>query len=268
MAPFNIYKPNVNGVEMTGKKRLTRLISLVAFILFLPASYAHAGEFRVTPIRLDFEKGAKSGVISVSNEGEEGLNLQIKAMEWTQDGDGKDIYTETEDIIFYPKIMALQKEEKRVLRVGIKMPPPPREKTYRLFIEEIPEPKKKEEGMAVSIAVRFGAPIFIKPVKEDLSGEIAKVELSKGMLKALARNTGNSHFVINSVNIIGKNPAGQDVFTKEIAGWYLLAGASRSYSAEIPAETCPSVERVEVEVITAKFSFRGELKVSGEMCVR
>ena len=111
----------------------------------------------MTPIRLDLGKDAKSSVITVTNEAEEKLNVQMKAMEWSQDADGKDVYTDTSDIIFFPKIMTIEKKEDRIIRVGIKALAVLREKTYRLFVEEIPEPKKAQ-GTSVAIAIRFGVP--------------------------------------------------------------------------------------------------------------
>src|SRR4030043_2324751 len=109
----------------------------ILFCVFLTPCAVLSGEFRVTPIRLDFDRGTKSGVITIVNEAGEKLNVQMKAFEWTQNPDGKDQYTETNDIIFFPRIMSLEKSEEKILRAGIKIPATMREKTYRLFIEEI-----------------------------------------------------------------------------------------------------------------------------------
>ena len=54
-------------------------------------------------MRLDLGPRAKSGVLTVTNEGEEKLNFQLQAMEWTQDAAGKDVYNETQDLIFFPQ---------------------------------------------------------------------------------------------------------------------------------------------------------------------
>src|SRR4030042_1339973 len=131
-------------MKTTIPKKVVFIFICALFCLFLIASIAFSGEFRVTPIRLDFDRGTKSGVITIVNEAAEKLNVQMKAFEWTQNPDGKDQYTETNDIIFFPRIMSLEKSEEKILRAGIKIPATTREKTYRLFIEEIPEPKKGE----------------------------------------------------------------------------------------------------------------------------
>jgi len=118
---------------------------LGAFLLLLlfPAILT-AGQFSVTPIRMDFDRDVKTGVVTISAEGPDRLNLQMRAYEWTEDDQGKDVCTETQDLIFFPKIMTLSKGEKKTLRAGNESPPVEKEKAYRLFVEEIPSPKKSE----------------------------------------------------------------------------------------------------------------------------
>ncbi len=244
------------------KKILT--FSILPF-LFIPI-LAFSGEFRVTPIRLDFDRGTRSGTITIFNEGKERLNVQMKAFEWTQDASGKDQYTETNDIIFFPKIMSIEKNEEKILRAGIRIPATTKEKTYRLFIEEIPEPRKAE-GVNVAIAIRFGVPIFVKPLKEEIKGVIEKIELSRGNLNLTVRNIGNAHFIIQAIHLKGKNVKGEEVFSKELSGWYLLAGISRLHSTTIPEETCKAISKLDIEVRTDRFNLNGKLDVDQAMCM-
>jgi fimbrial chaperone protein len=240
---------------------------MIGAVLMLLVPYiAHPGEFRVTPIRLDFDRGSKSGVITVINEGEDKLLVQMKAFEWTQDAEGKDQYTETKDILFFPRIMTLDQKEERILRAGTRMPATTKEKTYRLFIEEIPGPRKTE-GVNVAIAIRFGVPIFVKPLKEEAKGVIEKIDLSKGVLSVQVKNAGNVHFIINSVNIKGKNVKGEEVFSKELSGWYLLNNVSRVYTTPIPGEFCKNIAKLEVEVKTNRFSLDGKKDVLQGTCL-
>jgi fimbrial chaperone protein len=250
--------------EMKTKIHIKLILVACVLVIILPCN-AFSGDWRVTPIRLDLGKDAKSSVITVTNEAEEKLNVQMKAMEWSQDADGKDVYTDTSDIIFFPKIMTIEKKEDRIIRVGIKALAVLREKTYRLFVEEIPEPKKAQ-GTSVAIAIRFGVPIFVIPVKEEEKGEIGKIELSKGVLSAVVKNTGNQHFRINSINVKGKNTKGEEVFATELSGWYLLTGVARTYSTILQKEACDKTAKVEVEVKTEKFTLNGKLDVDKAMC--
>src|SRR3972149_1429760 len=113
-------------------------ISILYGVLLFASFPALAGDFQVSPITLELGRGTNSGVFTVINEGQEKINFQIAVSEWTQDSTGKDVYSETTDIIFFLKIMTLEVGEQRVIRVGLKGPWGREEKTYRIFIEQIP----------------------------------------------------------------------------------------------------------------------------------
>jgi fimbrial chaperone protein len=229
---------------------------------------AAAGEFQVAPIMMDLGNTAKSGVVTVSNVGNEKINMQVKATEWKQDKEGKDHYSESTDIVYFPKIISLEKGDSQMIRVGMKGAPPQSEKTYRLYIEEIPQPRKAEKGKAeVAIAIRFGVPIFIKPASESLKGLIDPITVVKGTATALVRNTGNVHFRITTVTIRGRTADGQQVFTKEINGWYLLAGAERSYSEPIPPDVCRKLEQIQFDIKADVLTLSGSHHINKEMCL-
>lgn len=240
-------------------------VGTLLFVLLLSPSITYPGEWRVSPIRLDLGREAKSGVITVINEKAEKLQVQMKAFEWTQDAEGKDIYTDTDDLIFFPKIIVFEKNEERIVRAGIKVPAVAREKTYRLFIEEIPEPKKAE-GVNVALAIRFGVPIFVRPLKEEAKGEISKIEMSKGALNVLIRNTGNLHLIISTVTIKGTDAKGEEIFSRDLAGWYLLSGASRLYTTLLSQDVCKDIARFSIEVKTDKFVLNGSRDADKTMC--
>jgi fimbrial chaperone protein len=253
-----------NHIRTAGMVSLTFSLLLLSDTCYSPRT-ARASEWRVSPIRLELGRDAKSGVISVINEGSGRLQVQMKAFRWEQDADGKDQYTESNDIIFFPKIMIFDKPEERILRAGIKMPAGTKEKTYRLFIEEIPEPKKSDAA-SIAVAIRFGVPIFVEPVKEEIKGEITRLELGKGECRVTLHNSGNVHFIVNGVVIKGKNLKGDEVFSKKLDGWYLLNGASRLYSTAIPKETCSGMAKLAVEIKTDHFLLNGNLDVDKSMC--
>ncbi len=240
-------------------------LAVFLFLLLLAPLDARTGEWRVSPIRLELGGDAKSGVITVYNEAEESLQVQMKAFEWTQDGEGKDRYTETQELIFFPRIMTLGKKENRILRVGIRSPAAKKEKAYRLFIEETPGPRKSD-GVNVAIAIRFGIPVFVKPPKEETKGEIGKLGMAKGVLSIPVRNNGNAHFVIRSVVAAGENAKGEKVFSRDISGWYLLEGASRIYATEVPKDVCGDLARITAIVSAERFSLAGELLPDKTMC--
>lgn len=243
------------------------------FFLVLTPSPVRASNFSITPTSLDLSGSVKSGVFSVVNSGEEKLNCQIDLKEWSQDADGKDVYTEARDIVFFPKIMTVEPNEQRAVRIGIKGPPSLKEKTYRLFVEEIPSQKKttdgKKEGKiaaGLTIAFRYATPIFVKPVKPEESGVVEKVDMSKGLVRAIVKNKGNVHFKLLTVTFRGVAADGKELFSKELAGWYVLNGMTRLYEAEVPKEVCADLSSIEVKAQAENFSINGSLNVQKTMC--
>ncbi len=250
-------------------KPVQALICAVFIFIVFPAS-GYSGQWRVTPARIFLDSEAKSSVITVVNDGDEKINLQGKAMEWNQDPEGKDVYQETKDLVFFPRILMIDKGEQKIIRAGIKMPATVKEKTYRLFIEEIPQPKKSTADTAqLTVAVRFGVPVFVKPLKEELGGELASAALTKGIFSASVKNTGNSHFRIIEISIKGRNAKGEETFDEKLNGWYLLAGANRLYSTPIPAGKCDTTEQLDITVTTdTKIILNGHLNVDKGQCSR
>jgi fimbrial chaperone protein len=248
---------------------LNKIFRSLIFFGALIGSYASfsvsAGEFQVSPITLELGKDTKSGVFTVINSGEDKINFQISLSEWTQDLEGKDVYSETADIIFFPKMMTLEVGEQQVIRVGLKGSRGLQEKTYRIFIEEIPS-RDKADGSNIAITIRFAPPIFVMPSVIKTGGVIENIVLTQSKISAVVRNTGNSHFKITSIFIKGKSSGGAEIFSKEIAGWYLLNNIARKIETSFPQEKCAELSSVEIEAKTEDFNLNGKLDVQSGMC--
>lgn len=262
MAGFDRY-----GVAMLVVPRVLLCVGLLFFLVF--PSVGYSGQWRVAPIWITLDQRARSSVVTILNDGEETVHLQGKAMEWTQDSEGKDVYQETNDLIFFPRILMLKKGEQKIIRAGIRVPATSKEKTYRLFIEEIPQPKTDTaDSTQLTVAIRFGIPVFVKPLTEEPAAELASVTLSKGVVSANVRNTGNTHFRISEVTLKGSDGKGQETFTEKLNGWYLLTGVGRVYSISIPAEKCASTKQLDLTVsTTTKITLNRQMNVDESQCL-
>jgi fimbrial chaperone protein len=242
-------------------------LGLLCCALWAPA-VAVAGEFTVNPILLELGAAARSGAITVRNDGKIPLSFQLQAMEWVQDAGGKDQYLETRDLIFYPKILTIEPGKEGLVRVGTRTPIVPVEKTYRLFIEELPgnAGAPKTTGTQISFLIRFGAPIFVKPVKPQEGLEIEALALTSGELAFSAKNTGNEHQVIQDVHLKGMDAGGNEIYAMALADRYILAGTVKSYKTSIPAGQCAKIATIEVELKTDKLSAKHKLDVTRAMC--
>jgi fimbrial chaperone protein len=245
------------------------LISCILLPSLLLASAAAPptanADWRVIPIRLDFNQQNRSGVITLQNDGSKAVAFTMEAVAWTQDPSGQDRYAATEDLVFFPKQITIPPGQERVIRAGIRTPAGASEKTYRLFIKEVPE-ARKAEGAAVAIAIQFGVPIFVKPAREDLKGELSASLSKDGRAEVSVTNTGNVHFRIKSVVLAGKTTDGIELHRQESNGWYLLADTSRGHFASIPAEICPQLQTLDIQVNSDRITLTGTIDVDPSAC--
>jgi fimbrial chaperone protein len=253
----------------TGLKGMTYafmcLSCLLLAVLAFPAE-APGGSFSVYPMKLYLDMGTKSGIVTVINDGDEDIDMRINAREWAQDDDGDDLYTDTRDLVFFPKIIKLGGKQERIVRVGIKGPSATKEKTYRVFIEEVPS-RKPDSGAQVAIAMRFGIPVFSRPSNGESAGEIEDVRVEKGAINLVLNNKGNIHYHIKSVIIKGHDSDGNRVFARELNGWYVLAGARRKYSTSVAEDVCNSLASLDIEVSTYTLRLKKNVDVSGKTCM-
>lgn len=242
---------------------MCRTAGLLLGLLAALPSAVQAGSFGVSPIRIDLGPAARTGAITVTNDNEEELRVQIRLAEWTQDAAGKDVYRDSEDLVFFPRLMTIGRGEQKLVRVGLRQAAGPQEKAYRLFVEELPPPPQPgaADRARVAIAVRFGVPIFVLPPKEEARGSIERLELADGKLRVGVRNTGNVHFTIRSIAASGAGG-----FSKEMAGWYLLPGAAREHELHIPSKDCAALKQLLVAAQTDRIELKDSLAVDPSRC--
>ncbi len=238
------------------------LFLLFSLISLISVNTTNAGEWRISPIRIEMSAQDKSTSITVINEDKVPINFQVKAMEWTQDENGKDVYIDSDDIIFFPKVFTLAPGKERLIRIGLKALTPIKEKTYRLFVEEIPSQQNKE-GVALQIALKFGIPIFVKPLREDTKWEITKKMVSNSIFHLQMENKSNHHLQVHYIRI--KGYAGEkEVFSKDIKGWYVLSGAKRLFSGKL--EECNKIDKILFQLVSNGFTFDDKIDISKESC--
>ena len=207
--------------------------------------------------------------MTLTNVGSDRLSFQLRAMEWKQDDVGKDVYVDTSDIIFFPRILTIEPSEERIIRVGVKVIPAAEERAFRLFIEKLPEVSSEPiiPGAHLNIIFRFALPIFVEPAVHQPKGEIASATLAKGEVTLVLKNLGNEHYrVDDGVVIKGVTGQGDQVFNHTFPDRYVLAGITKRYVTTIPPATCDELATLEVSAKTEQFTLAQSLKVDAAMC--
>jgi fimbrial chaperone protein len=242
------------------------LALLLASLLGL-SSRAEASSFSVTPIKITLSGREQSALLTLLNQSDEEVRFKIATHEWKQSPKGEMELHDTKDIVIFPTMLTLGPKQERKLRVGTVVPPGPSERSYRVFVEELPPLKspKAESQSQVRVLTKMGIPIFIEPVRPALSGLVDGLTVAKGTLGFAVKNTGNLHFLAQTIQIKALDAASATVFEKKLDGWYVLAGGTRLWEVEIPKEACAKskVFTVDVQALETKFSGRVARPVTG-----
>ena len=155
--------------------------------------------------------------MTVRNEGEEKIRLQINVMAWDQSKEGEMVLKATDDIIFYPTLLMIDPGGQRNLRVGTNGAVVTKEQTYRVFVEELPS-NQKLPGSGVRIVTKMSIPIFIKPAKSDVKNSIDRIALRGSELTFDVKNQGNVHIQPRELRIKGTGADGRVHLERKIAG--------------------------------------------------
>jgi fimbrial chaperone protein len=258
----------IRAAECKGRifhgKSILKCIVFLSLIVLFPSEGLPVN-FSINPVRIFFEGVKKTDILTIKNESTKSVALQMTAFAWTQDEKGENVYAPTEDILFFPKLLEIKPGEEKIIRIGKKISLSDTEKTYRLFIEEIPD-NSKAETTSVRILTKVGVPIFIPPLKTSASGAIEKIELNRSGLRLGVKNDGNVHFIIRSIRVAGNDSAGKEVYDMEEAGGYLHHGRSKEFAFEIPQDACRNMKTLNVHIDTDRLTMGKQIEIVEEMC--
>ena len=260
-------------------QRLTFSLRTLAILLsssLILTSAVKAATFSVDPIMITLEKSNSSASIAVTNQTSQPLRLQVTGFAWTQSVSGQIQLKKTDQLVYFPQLLSLAAGETKRVRVGVTGGQGATEKTFRIFMEELPSlqsvlaPKGRAQ---VTLLLKVGVPVFLKPAGAAVvSGAVRNATIKGKTLAFDVANTGNSHFSIQDVVISGKGHAGNSAFSQKLTGWYVLAGGMRHYIVPITAAHCAAIDSLSVQVRTdsGRFgeTFPGVRKQCGTVSAR
>lgn len=245
-------------------KKLFVAFLAVTFISFWPL-VSNAGSLSILPIKVFLNKETKTATLDITNLSDEVMSIQVEGFKWWQDNNGQDKYEVTNEIVYFPKIFKIKPQEKKIVRVGYKGGWPQTEKTFRIYVRQLPI--AKPSGKAVRMVLNIGVPVFVEPVSKT-NGKILieKVGMSGGRLFAAVKNPGNSFISVSKLIAKGVDNEGTKVFSREASGWYVLAGVTKWFPVEVSPEECSKSREIKVTAKTEKGKAEKSLRITPSMC--
>ncbi len=180
---------------------LSEKVFLAVFFFIVFTNFVHAGSFSVTPLRIELSKSESTRIINLQNLESKPVTVQLYVMAWAHK-DGNDQYTPTRDVIVTPQIFHLRANGLQIIRAGLlRKPDVSEELSYRLFIEEIPEPPASD-FKGVQLALKISLPIFVAPEKTSPSSLEFHTEIQQdGKLKLKIVNASQTHVQIQKLEV-------------------------------------------------------------------
>jgi fimbrial chaperone protein len=229
------------------------------------ATTVSAATFTVDPTQIFLSGRTGSVLLTLRNESTETMRFQLSVFAWTQNAAGQMQLEPTEDIVFFPSLLTLKPKETRRVRVGSATVTDVREKTYRIFVEELPPLDDVSAG--VRVLTKMGIPIFLRPVKEVASATLSDMRQQNGALRFTLANSGTVHFVPQSIKV--KGLAGSNTtFEQDLNGWYVLAGGRREFEMSFPKTECARVTSIIVDIQFGSGKLQERLQTPNGACSR
>jgi fimbrial chaperone protein len=245
------------------------LVQRLPLFLILLAAPAGASQFTVNPTRVELSARVSSSVVSVRNDGQSPIRIQVKTHAWTQTLDGVLKLDPTDDVVVFPTLLTLEPGEERRLRVAVAAKAADVERTYRIFLEELPPPKNEPDtANGVQVLTRVGIPIFLAPLKASAQATVSDIGLAGDGLHFQVDNDGTQHFVPQTLRVRGLGANGQTIIDQHRDGWYILAHSSRRYTMPFDARDCTRIRSVLIDVTLADTTLKGRLDTPGGACGR
>jgi fimbrial chaperone protein len=174
------------------------ITAFVGWLGLLPG--ADAGSLSVSPTLIDQAAPAKAATVTVQTPGRDSMSVQIRLFRWSQ-VNGKDQLEPTRDVVASPPMLKIAPGTDYTVRiVRMAKQPVAGEESYRLLIDQLPEPKDRQANQ-VNLVIRHSIPVFFRAGDERapaLGWSAARTQ--KGLVLT-ARNDGDRRFKLSNLVI-------------------------------------------------------------------
>jgi fimbrial chaperone protein len=210
------------------------------------AGIALAASFSVGPVRVFLAHGESTATLEVQSRSTERLSVQLNAVRWTQDAEGKDVELDTDRVVFFPRVFDLDAGTSRVIRLGIRGDrDSSREDCFRIYLQELAS-ARPTGSQAVSVLLRIGVPIFLQAVEAKKAFAVERLGITECAITFSVANNGNEHVQVSEVLVYAFDKRPENILREKITGWYVLPGAARPYRVPVPEGVCGQARSLEV----------------------
>lgn len=213
------------------------LTFVCAALYMLGVSYANAATLQISPVVVEFSPSDNASGLTLRNPGDRPLYGQVRVFRWTQTN-GEDVLAPTQDIVASPPLIEIPARAEQLVRIvrpaagniaG--------EQSYRLLIDELPEPDARAND-GVVIRLRYSVPVFLEPAAQTGAPRLAwSLERTAAGWQLDVTNSGTRRAQISGVDLVDRDGKAYSL-NKGLLG-YALAGQQRRWQVTLPPGVAP-----------------------------
>ncbi len=208
---------------------MSRFSAWLLAALMGSAAAAEAGNLTVAPTRVDLAAGRTAGAVTLHNNADEAVLVQVETFAWPRSPASGDLEA-TRSLVAVPPVFSLPPNGTQIIRVALREPQrAAREEAYRLLITEVPQ--AVGGGGGVQFALRLSLPVFATPAGAAAEPRWALNAGPAGASIELV-NAGTAHVQVRQIRISSGGGA-PEVITEPS---YVLAGQRRSWKLRSPVK--------------------------------
>lgn len=265
MHPF-FMGPNTITQENTMRFQLRCFTLLCALMLAVPAT---AAGLRVVPLKLEMTARGGTATLELTNLTRDNMGLQVEAKAWAQ-AEGADVYTDTQDLLFAPPIIAIPAGKTKTVRFRLRRgPSPDHELAYRIYAQQLaaaPDNSTDESTLAggVEVRLRLGIPLFVAAIKPQPPGLEASAIHTPGNTALRLKNPGRTHLKIMQAEVVdGSGAVVAETNRTDTQTNYLLPGSESTWPLHLPQRSDPATLAPGRYTLRVKTDFYSPRAVTG-----
>lgn len=215
-----------------GRGRRCAFSSRVAILalLWLGAGFgaARAASFEVGPVLIKLSAQHPVAVEEVRNDSDTPVTIQVSVAAWEQSEDA-DRYLPTRDLVATPPIFTLAPAGRQIVRVASRLAwPLLQERSYRMFLQQVPSGRAPGERTVLQVLLRLGVPVFVEPQSGVVAPRLVwSAQATAHGLTVRVDNQGSGHARINSLTVYDGS---RHRLAQGPVGFYVLPGHARSFT--------------------------------------
>lgn len=218
--------------------------------LLVPIGAAAETSLSVAPLRIALTPARPVASLTMGNAEATEVAVQAEVLRWSQDREGNDVYESTRDVLVNPAVFRLPPGGRQIVRLGLQVPAEARERSYRIFLRQLPRdqalPQDGADGAKVQTLLRIGVPVFVPPTQPPQRVLQWSLQADRaGPARLVLANQGNEH--IQVTQLVVRRDNGAELLRKNLS-LYVLAGQSAGIPLELA--TLPPDTRLQIEAAT------------------